>query len=62
MYKVKNIDKTVQVLQDKGKTIAIKPGETVLMVNPPKDSYIFKVTKTEVEEEKKEKKSKKEVE
>ena len=53
MYKVKNTSKTLQVLSDKGKTISLEPGESAEMVNPPKDSWIFKVTKTELNEEKK---------
>ena len=51
--KVKNMSKSLQVLVDKGKTIYLEPGETVEMVNPPKDSWIFKVTKTEEVEKQK---------
>jgi len=52
MYKVKNIDKTTQVVYDKGgKRVTIEPGETKLMEVPPKESYIFHVEKAEQEEE-----------
>ena len=53
--KVKNTSKTLQVLYDKGKTINLEPGESVEMANPPKESWIFKVTKTEEKEAKEEK-------
>jgi len=47
MKKVTNIDRTTQVLYDKGKQIMLEPGKSVLMVNPPKESYTFKVEEVE---------------
>jgi hypothetical protein len=48
---VKNISNTLQILYDKGKTIYLEPGKSIEMVNPPQESWIFKVTKTEEKEE-----------
>ena len=63
-YKVKNIGDTLQILYDKrGKRVSIKGGETVTMINPPKDSYQFKVTKIDkekLEQKQEQKKIKKE--
>ena len=49
MYKVTNIDKTPQILYDKGgKKIGLNPGESANMVNAPQDSYTFKVENLKV--------------
>ena len=48
MYKVKNISKSILVVYDKGgKQTHIKPGESVEMLVPPKESYQFDVEKLE---------------
>jgi hypothetical protein len=41
---VTNIDTTVQrVLNHQGQSIWIDPGKSILMHNPPKESYIFHI-------------------
>lgn len=51
MYKVKNIDKTTQVLYDKGgRRVEILPGKSSLMICPPEDSYTFHTEKHEKKE------------
>jgi len=48
MYKVTNKSKTTQILYDKGgKRVELRPRESALMKNPPKESYIFKVEEAE---------------
>ena len=61
MYKVKNIAKTILLVTDKGgKQTHLKPGESVDMLVPPAESYLFNVEKLEKTEELKKNKIKKE--
>jgi len=43
MFKVTNISKSVLIYQDKGKNYSINPGESIIVVNPPAESYLFHI-------------------
>jgi len=51
MYKVTNIDKTTQILENKGKRIGLKPGESIIVPNYVEESYTFHVEKIEKKKE-----------
>jgi len=68
MFKVTNISKSALRYQDKGINYGIEPGESIIVVNPPDESYLFHVedlsknsTLIKEKEEKKEEKKTKQI-
>ena len=59
--KVTNITETLRVLYDKGgRRIEIQPGKSVDMIQPPEESYAFKIEKSNhVEKKEKDKEEQK---